>query len=80
MSGYNLTDSFIVYRMQKTAIPIGGISMGIVAGKKVAFMDYIDDEELEKDLCETFKKHGYSQVIMAYRYGNGKLVKYPNSI
>ena len=54
--------------------------MGIVAGKKVAFMDYIDDEELEKDLCETFKKHGYSQVVMAYRYGNGKLMKYPNSI
>ncbi len=35
MSGYNLTNSLIVYRMKETTIPIGGISMGIVAGNMV---------------------------------------------
>ena len=51
--------------------------MGVVNNEKVAFMDYIDDEELEKDLAETFTRHGYTKIVMAYRDGNNKLVKHP---
>lgn len=53
--------------------------MGVVNNEKVAFMDYIDDEKLEKELLDTFTRNGYTKVVTAYRDGNNKLVKHPNA-
>ena len=71
---YKIVDAETRTKVNQMSL-LGNIVMGKNQDEKIAIMNYVESDSLEKDLIEVFKKHGYNTIITAYRHLDGTLAE-----